>query len=170
MIVRLISVYEAMLQDHVESMSAATATEEVLYDLLKERPPEANISHREMPTIEQHVAFVRSCPYVAWYLVQNWPTTYEASVFEKHVTAWLGAVYLTKASEIGIFIFKQYQRHGFAREAVRLLRERHRVPLFANVAPMNLRSHEFFRSLGWRAIQTTYELKEEHHGKEETAT
>ncbi|SVB98178.1 uncharacterized protein METZ01_LOCUS251032, partial [marine metagenome] len=33
---------------------------EFLYDLLLQRNPDANISHKKMPTYEEHVNFVKS--------------------------------------------------------------------------------------------------------------
>ena len=42
-----------------------------LYELLAERDPVANISHREMPTFDQHRKFVDSRPYKAWYLIHS---------------------------------------------------------------------------------------------------
>src|SRR3989304_6456309 len=44
---------------------------EVLYELLRERPPEANISHHQVPTFSQHELYVRSKPYRSWFLVLN---------------------------------------------------------------------------------------------------
>ena len=41
----------------------------VLYELLAERNPEQNISHKAMPSFDEHCAFVASKPYQAWYLI-----------------------------------------------------------------------------------------------------
>lgn len=128
---------------------------ELLYDLLLERPAHANISHKEMPTHAQHEAFVKSRPYRHWFFVLN---DYSQRV---------GALYLTKNNELGIFIFKKYQRQGYALEAIR---EAVKIPpilglpstrnshYLANVAPQNEASHQLFTKLGARAIQVTYEL------------
>src|SRR5258708_39663719 len=40
-----------------------------LYQLLKDRSQIANISHERMPTFQEHLAFVDSHPYHAWYLI-----------------------------------------------------------------------------------------------------
>jgi RimJ/RimL family protein N-acetyltransferase len=133
---RLVDIYAGGLSQH---------TIDVLYKLLAERPPEANISHRDMPTLEQHRQFVTRRPYEAWYFIEATPGI-------------VGAVYLTHAREIGIFIFAQHQRRGYATLAIEALRRLHPGPLLANVAPGNDRSHEFFFKLGARLIQQTYEL------------
>jgi hypothetical protein len=63
---------------------------EFLYDLLLQRNPDANISHKKMPTYEEHVNFVKSSPYSKWYIIE---------VDGKRA----GTIYLTKQNEIGIF-------------------------------------------------------------------
>ena len=42
-----------------------------LYELLSERNPNANISHKKLPTYKQHVKFVMSKPYFKWYIIKN---------------------------------------------------------------------------------------------------
>lgn len=133
---KLVDVYAGGLTQH---------TIDVLYKLLAERSPEANISHREMPTLEQHRQFVTRRPYEAWYFIEAEPGI-------------VGSVYLTRAREIGIFIFIKHRRRGYATVAIEALRGLHPGPLLANVAPGNDRSHDFFFKLGARLIQHTYEL------------
>ena len=41
-----------------------------LYDLLKERKPNVNISHGKMPTYVQHIKFIESKPYSKWYIIK----------------------------------------------------------------------------------------------------
>ena len=118
----------------------------ILYELLKERPPEAAISHKRMPTFEEHAAFVAGHPYQAWYLLEVGG-------------ACVGSAYLTKQSEVGIFIFKQHHGRGYGKRAIALLREHHPGRLLANVAPGNAASHKFFRALGAVKIQETYALE-----------
>ena len=62
-----------------------------LYDLLKERNPQANISHKKMPSYAQHIKFVNSRPYTKWYIIEKG-------------NEMVGSVYLSKQNEIGIFI------------------------------------------------------------------
>lgn len=121
----------------------------LLYELLKEREPNVNISHREMPTWEQHVEFMSQRPYAAWYMIE------EPGVF-------LGAIYLTKRDEIGVFLFKCQRGFGYGRQAIELLMKTHPRPRFlANINPANQKSIAFFRKLGFTHIQNTYELHPE---------
>lgn len=118
-----------------------------LYELLKERDPRANISHREMPSFAQHTKFVLSRPYAKWYVIIH---------SEKNV----GSVYLTKNDEIGIFIKKDIQGRGIGIQALKLLiKENPRTRYLANVSPKNKRSIQFFKNNGFNLIQHTYELQ-----------
>ena len=42
-----------------------------LYILLEERPTYANISHKQLPSYDQHKAFVNSNPYDIWFVLWN---------------------------------------------------------------------------------------------------
>jgi hypothetical protein len=42
----------------------------MLFDLLRERTPEQSISHKVMPTFDEHSAFYHSIPYAAWYAIK----------------------------------------------------------------------------------------------------
>ena len=129
----------------LQSVYRTWGADQALYRLLQERPPEANISHRAMPTFAEHLAFVHSKPYLAWYMIMDGANM-------------VGAIYLTKAREIGIFIFAQHQRCGYGRQAIAELAKHWPGKFYANVAPGNERSHDFFKSLGARLIELTYEL------------
>lgn len=122
------------------------ASIDILYQLLKERSPLANISHREMPTWEQHKRFVGSKPYAAWFLIADRDD-------------FVGAVYLTKADEIGIFVFEKHQGKEHARLSIKALMKAHpRSRYLANIAPGNDPSLSLFKKLGFTHIQETYEL------------
>lgn len=118
----------------------------ILYSLLEERKPWQNISHRKMPTWGEHNQFVCSKPYEAWYMVMV-----DADV--------IGTVYLTKAREIGIQLFIEHQRKGYGRKAVKLLMDRHPGRFLANINPLNSRSQQLFKNLGFSLIQYTYEYE-----------
>jgi hypothetical protein len=85
----------------------------VLYQLLAERTPDMNISHRKMPTWEEHVAFVTSRPYPHWYMV------------DVGAEDFVGAVYLTRRREIGVGILRRHHGEHFGALAVRLLMDKH---------------------------------------------
>lgn len=118
-----------------------------LYDLLQERDPKANISHRELPSFENHVKFIRSGPYLDWWLLEA----------NKEV---VGSMYLTDRNEIGLFIFKAYQGKGFGTKALALLREEHEGPFLANISPANGPSQDFFYRNGFELVQYTFKEKE----------
>jgi RimJ/RimL family protein N-acetyltransferase len=118
-----------------------------LYQLLQERKPHANISHRVMPTWQQHCKFIARRPYSAWYLV-------------KSGTEYVGAVYLTAANEIGVSILARWHGLGLGPRAVRTLMRKHgRRRYLANINPRNKRSIRMFRQIGFKIVQETYELQ-----------
>ena len=119
---------------------------DVLYELLKERTPEQSISHKEMPSWDDHLDFIASRPYFAWYLI--WA---DSDV--------VGAIYLTKQREIGIGIFKEFKSKGYGTEAVKKLMELHPGKFYANINPDNFASRMFFQEqFGAKLIQHTYVL------------
>jgi RimJ/RimL family protein N-acetyltransferase len=120
---------------------------EFLYTLLEERTPEQSISHRKMPPWRGHVRFFKSRPYRAWYLI-------------KTRGEFVGAVYLSRADEIGIFVLRKFQGSGLGPKAVHALMKAHpRRRYLANVNPANKASDGMFRRLGFSHLQTTYELR-----------
>lgn len=151
---------------------------EWLYELIKERSPEINISHVELPTFEQHRAFWNRRVYRCCYLIEaeaqaprdgtlNGPIEFQP--------VWVGYVSATHNNEIGIVLLNEHRGRGFGPRAVKLLMSlhkpnppepgvRHRNWL-ANIAPANERSLVMFTKLGFKQIQITYEFKEEEqHG------
>ncbi len=120
---------------------------DILYELLKERAPHVNISHRTMPTMEEHKAFVESTPYAAWYLIQ---------VDDDYV----GSIYLSRNDEIGVFIFAKYRGKGHGPGAIKMIMELHkRGRYLANINPANSESIRMFRRLGFKKLQLTYEFR-----------
>ena len=118
-----------------------------LYTHLKERDSRANISHKRMPTYQEHVKFVNSKPYSKWYIVM-----YGAKK--------IGTIYLTKMNEIGIFIKKKFQDDGVGQATLDLLMQKHPKERFlANVNPKNKKSINFFKHNKFKLIQYTYELE-----------
>jgi len=123
-----------------------TAAEVVLYQLLEERDPEANISHQSMPTYRQHIEFCRRKPYPYWYIIQA-------------DGEWVGSIYLTNQREVGIAIFKQHQGKGYGTVAVKKLMKKHPGKFLANISPHNPNSVKFFKQFGAQLIQNTYLLE-----------
>lgn len=130
-----------------------------LYDLMREREPEINISHREFPTFEQHRAFWTRRHYRLAYLIEI-----------EEGPAWAGYVSATQNNEIGIVLKKEWRGKGYGTQAVRELMRLHK-PLpaepsvrnghwLANIAPGNAASQTMFSRLGFKPIQVTFELGE----------
>lgn len=118
----------------------------MLYDLLGEREEAVNISHRGMPSFVEHICFVASCPYQAWYFICD-PDP-------------VGACYLSKDDEIGVFVFKAHQGQGYGRKAIELLIEQHGPRRYlANVNPENTPSRALFERMDFKLLQCTFERR-----------
>ena len=116
----------------------------LLYRLLKERESFHNISHKEMPTWEDHVKFVLSRPYRVWYAIED--------------VDLVGSCYLSKKREIGVFVLKEFQGKGYGTFAVKDMMRRWPGRLLANINPENKVSQAFFQKMGFGGpIQYTYE-------------
>lgn len=131
-----------------------------LYQLLAEREPHMNISHKTMPTPEEHERFVRSDPYKAWYLITRVEDETLHDAIERPAE-YVGAIYLTHNNEIGLQIERNYQGYGHGTDALDLLMDRHEGPFLANINPLNSDSIKFFRKHGFKLIQETYKLEVE---------
>ena len=144
-----------------------SATLLLLYNLLLERPQEANISHRAAPPYEEHIGFVWSRPYQHWYIIEVERFRGEPG-YEHDGWDAVGAISATKNNEIGIAILKAHQGKGYAAAAITQFLLDHRplpaIPSqrmgkwIANVAPDNAPSHALFKRLGWKPTQITYTL------------
>ena len=117
-----------------------------LYDLLMERDTRVNISHKKMPTYNQHVSFVSAKPYSKWYVI-----LYGVNK--------AGSIYLTSQNEIGIFIKKSFQSKQLGNIALRkMIQKNPKKRYLANVNPQNKKSIRFFKNNGFKLIQYTLEL------------
>ena len=122
-----------------------------LYDLLKERlkHPEQNISHKKLPTLEQHIDYVNS----QMYNCQMW----DIVTYEDDPTECIGTVYLTDRGEIGLHIAEKHQGKGFGTKIIeRLLGAYPGEDFYANINPNNKRSKKFFEKFGFSLVQHTY--------------
>jgi len=117
-----------------------------LYDLLMERDTRVNISHKKMPTYNQHVSFVSAKPYSKWYVI-----LYGVNK--------AGSIYLTSQNEIGIFTKKSFQNKQIGNIALhKLIQKNPKKRYLANVNPQNKKSMRFFKNNGFKLIQYTLEL------------
>jgi RimJ/RimL family protein N-acetyltransferase len=117
-----------------------------LHNLLAQRNSKINISHKRMPTWEEHVRFVKSKPYSKWYIIYNKD--------EK-----IGSIYLSKQSEIGIHLLKKYEKESIHLESIKkLMLLNSKIKFRANVSPKNKNYIMLFEKLGFKMVQHTYEL------------
>lgn len=124
----------------------------ILFRLLIERPDNVSISHKSIPTFENHRHFVDNHPYKAWYFILN---------SNKDI---VGSIYLTQppkpsvaGNEIGVFILKKWQRNGYASAAIKLLIQTNGSGIYhANIGPDNNASQLLFEGLGFNLVQFTY--------------
>lgn len=136
--ISLVSVYDTQ-----EPEASFFARE--LYYLLGERTPEENISHKEMPSWQRHLSFIKAKSYKEWYLIQNMSAQT------------LGTVYITTQNEIGISIFKIHRNKGWASAAIcAILKNNPNQSFIANINPKNEKSKRLFKKFGFHHIQDTY--------------
>ena len=103
-----------------------------LYDLLLQRNSNVNISHKRMPTYEEHIKFVRSQPYSKWYIIE---------IDGERV----GSIYLTNQNEVGIFVAERSQAKGIGSNALNVLIDQNPgLRYLANINPENKKSIDFF--------------------------
>ena len=118
-----------------------------LYELLKNKDPNANISHKKMPSYDEHVEFVMSKPYTNWYIIE-----YD----KKNV----GTIYLSKQDEIGISINNNYEYDQIVKTALKLLMKlNQRKRYLANTSSKDVRSQEFLLKNGFTSLEYVYEMK-----------
>jgi len=104
-----------------------------LYELLKKRDPIVNISHKVMPTMEEHEKFVSSNPYTKWCII----------LLENKK---IGAAYLSKQDEIGVSFLPKYDSQINKKIVfTKLMKLIPRKKYFANVNPKNIIYKKFLQ-------------------------
>ena len=132
-------------QSPISLKSVTNSDVKFLFDLLKERDPRVNISHRKMPTYSQHTKFINSKPYSKWYIILKSKQK-------------IGSIYLSKNDEIGIFLSKKFQGKNVGNFALNeLVKKNTRKRFLANVNPKNKKSISFFKNNNFKLIQYTFE-------------
>jgi len=87
---------------------------EFLYEMLKERDSTVNVTHQKLPLFNEHLEFIKSKPYDAWYIIE---------IESKHV----GHIYIDNENRIGWFIKREFKGFGFvipAFEELKILHKR----------------------------------------------
>ena len=132
-------------QSLISLKSVTNSDVKFLFDLLKERDPRVNISHRKMPTYSQHTKFIKSKPYSKWYIILKSKQK-------------IGSIYLSKNDEIGIFLSKKFQGKNVGNFVLNeLMGKNPRKRFLANVNPKNKKSISFFKNNNFKLIQYTFE-------------
>ena len=117
-----------------------------LYDLLKTRDFRENISHKKVPSYDEHVHFILSNPYTIWYIIE-----YEGKK--------IGSVYLSKQDEIGISLVDNLLYNKIGKSVIKLLiKNNPRKRYLANVSPQNKKLQDFFVNNGFTGLEYTYEI------------
>ena len=138
--INLTSIYRARIVDRV--------FDNFLYTLLSERLPEESISHKGMPSLEMHYAFIDCHPYKEWYIILD--EDYEM----------VGTIYITNNNEIGVAIKKEHRLKGYAKAAIiKILTKYSNEQFYANINPLNQKSIDMFKKLSFNHIQNTYRIK-----------
>tara|TARA_B110000014_G_C19937505_1_gene485032 strand:- start:404 stop:811 length:408 start_codon:yes stop_codon:yes gene_type:complete len=131
----------------MEFKSVTQSDAKFLFEQLEEREGHINISHKLLPTWEEHVEFIKNDPYECWDII----------IIDGEQ---IGNIYLTKREEIGIFIKKDYQSKGYGSEALnKFLIKTGKKRFLANINPTNYKSIQFFGKNGFSQIISTYQKK-----------
>lgn len=118
-----------------------------LFDLLKQREGIVNISHKSLPTWEEHVEFIKNNTYQSWDII--WVDNVR-----------IGNIYLTDRDELGIFLDKKSQSNGYGSIAItEFMKKNGKKRYLANINPTNYKSIQFFGKHGFIHIQNTYHKK-----------
>ena len=137
-----------MIKNNIKLKTVGKSDYRFLYDILNERKPIVNISHKKMPTYRQHVSFITSKPYSKWYIIY----------FNSKK---IGSIYLSKQNEIGISIIRAMQGKGFDQIALEILMDKHpRERYIANCNPKNKKLISFWKKNKFKLVQYSYELVE----------
>jgi len=118
-----------------------------LFDLLKQREGIVNISHKSLPTWEEHIEYIKNNTYQSWDII--WVDNVR-----------IGDIYLTDRDEIGIFLDKKSQSNGYGSIAINeFMKKNGKKRYLANISPTNYKSIQFFGKHGFTHIQNTYHRK-----------
>ena len=120
-----------------------------LYDLLKYRDENSNISHKKMPTFLQHKKFVNSKPYGYWYIILQ-------------DNEEIGSVYITMINEIGLHLKQEFNNLKLEIKILNLLMLKHpKTRFLININPKNKKRINFLKKNGFKLIQYTFEFTKE---------
>lgn len=121
-----------------------------LFDMIKSRPYYVNIHHKTPPKIIDHIKFIESNPYEAWFIILDDDIR-------------IGNCYITKNNEIGLFLMDGWRTSHAGSEALRILMKYGGTrKYYANISISNEASQYFFSKNGFNPISYIYER--DYHG------
>jgi len=126
-----------------------------LYKLLAERRVSESISHKRHPSLKEHLNFVRSKPYLGWYLIEDGQD-------------WLGTCYITKYREVGIWLMPNAKGRGAGKQAMQKLLAMYPGRVFTNTALHNDGAFKFYERCGFRHCANM--LEHDNNGSAHDAT
>ena len=125
----------------------------ILYKILKNRDTKFSISHKSIPTLEEHIKFVISNPYRYWFII-------------KRSRIVLGSVYITTSNEVSISLLKNSKKN-FS-DILNLIIQnitplpaivsRRNEKFILNLSPNNKFYIKLLNNIGAQKIQETYVL------------
>ena len=120
--------------------------EKFLYDLLKQRKADENISHKKMPTFKEHQKFILRNPYFSWYVIFN-------------SNKKIGSAYLSHQNEIAIWFKKEFENKTLYDNVLKLILEKNpRNRYLVNINPNNKKLIKYYTKNDFKLIQYTYEI------------
>jgi len=125
----------------------------LLYAILQKRPYYHKISHKSLPTYDEHKRFILSHPYRNWFIIH----------YKNHP---IGNFYLTHENVLGIFIINSYEKlltkiikfvinNFYPLEEIKSIRPKYFI---INVSPDNTQYQKIIESLNGKKIQISYKI------------
>ena len=131
------------IKDSVGLQEITENDAEFLYDMLKERDATINVTHKKLPTFVEHLEFIKSDTYDAWYIIL---------VESKRV----GHIHIYNDDTIGWFIKKEFKGLGFVIPAFEeLMRLHKRKKYLGRVNPKNYEAQNLLIKLNF-VLKNTY--------------
>jgi len=131
----------------VSLKEVAIEDSEFLYDLLKERTDLTNFNNNKMPSLDEHIKFIKSNHYQKWYIIIDNGKK-------------IGSINLDKGNGIGTFILKKYQKKGYGSKSIEeIIKINSKSKYYANINPENQNSINLYKKMGFKHVYDHYELR-----------
>lgn len=146
-----------MVLAEYDSQKVKLLINEWLYYILIDRLkyPEKNISHVKLPSKLEHFLFVKSKPYLYWFIVLKSYMCLRAHTTRKYM---IGSTYLTENGELGINLLNKYDNFKNFRDIYLRMKSIHSIPDFIcrlqmNVNPKNIKRIKYLKSLNFKLLK-----------------